>query len=64
MNLTAIVALLEQARRDTADGALTKPSGKTPFDYGRAVGLVAGLQHAQDIIEKYHRDEQERLNNM
>lgn len=30
--------------------ALERPSGKTEFDYGRAVGLYAGLQRAKEIL--------------
>ena len=38
----------EQAR--LAREALERPSGKDAFDYGRAVGLYAGLEHAKDVI--------------
>jgi hypothetical protein len=30
--------------------ALERPSGKSEFDYGRAVGLYAGLQRAKEVL--------------
>ena len=38
----------EQAR--LAKEALERPAGKDAFDYGRAVGLYAGLEHAKATI--------------
>jgi hypothetical protein len=30
--------------------AMERPSGKTEFDYGRVIGIYAGLQRAKDIL--------------
>ena len=30
--------------------ALERPAGRDPFDYGRAVGLYAGLEHAKAVM--------------
>jgi hypothetical protein len=38
----------EQAR--LAREALEHPSGREPFDYGRAVGMYAGLEHAKRTL--------------
>lgn len=50
---------LEQAR--LAAEALAHPAGKDGFDYGRAVGMYAGLEHAKRtlielVAEKERRD--------
>jgi hypothetical protein len=50
---------LEQAR--IASDALGHPAGKDGFDYGRAVGMYAGLEHAKRtlielVAEKERRD--------
>jgi hypothetical protein len=43
---------LETAQAELAKEALERPSGREAFDYGRAVGLHAGLELAkQTIIE-------------
>jgi hypothetical protein len=39
---------LEQAR--LAAEALERPAGKDGFDYGRAVGMYAGLEQAKRIL--------------
>lgn len=38
----------EQAR--LAKEALERPAGRDAFDYGRAVGMYAGLEHAKSAI--------------
>jgi hypothetical protein len=30
--------------------AMERPSGKTEFDYGRAIGIYAGLQRATEVL--------------
>ena len=43
---------LETAQAELAKEALERPSGREAFDYGRVVGLHAGLELAkQTIIE-------------
>lgn len=43
---------LETAQAELAKEALERPAGREAFDYGRAVGLHAGLELAkQTIIE-------------
>lgn len=43
---------LETEQAQLAKEALERPSGREAFDYGRAVGLYAGLERAkQTIIE-------------
>lgn len=33
-----------------ARDSLKQPTGRDAFDYGRAVGMYAGLEHAKDLI--------------
>jgi hypothetical protein len=49
----------EQAR--LACESLEKPAGKDAFEYGRAAGIYAGLEHAKRVLmdmfaEKERRD--------
>lgn len=41
---------LETAQAELAKEALERPSGRDAFDYGRAVGLYAGLELAKQTI--------------
>ena len=41
---------LETEHAQLAKEALERPSGREAFDYGRAVGLYAGLERAKQAI--------------
>jgi hypothetical protein len=41
---------LETEQAQLAKEALERPSGREAFDYGRAVGLYAGLERAKQAI--------------
>jgi hypothetical protein len=41
---------LETEQAQLAKEALERPIGKESFDYGRAVGMYAGLTHARDML--------------
>jgi len=50
---------LETAQAELAKEALERPSGREAFDYGRAVGLHAGLELAKqtliDMVAEHER---------
>ena len=52
MRLETLLQRLETEQAAMAVEALERPSGKAEFDYGRAVGLYAGLQRAKEILEE------------
>jgi hypothetical protein len=41
---------LETAQAELAKEALERPTGKDGFDYGRAVGMYAGLELAKTTL--------------
>lgn len=41
---------LETAQAQLAKEALERPTGKDAFEYGRAVGMYAGLEHAKNTL--------------
>lgn len=49
MRLETILAAIDQQMAEVAKDALRAP-GKELFDYGRSVGLYAGLEQAKTII--------------
>lgn len=50
MNIATLLRVIENAQVSLARDALMQPAGRDAFDYGRAVGMYAGLEHAKDII--------------
>lgn len=50
MKLETLLQRLETEQARLAREALEKPSGREAFDYGRAVGMYAGLEHAKRIL--------------
>ena len=41
---------LEQAQVEQAHSALTQPQGRDAFEYGRMVGMYAGIAHARSVL--------------
>ena len=50
MKLETLLQRLETEQAQLAKEALERPSGREAFDYGRAVGLYAGLERAKQAI--------------
>lgn len=63
MRIEAIIQRLETEAAKAATEALDKPSGRDAFEYGRAVGLRAGIRHAIDTIGNMLNEEANRERN-
>lgn len=50
MRIETLLQRLEAEQSAMAVEAMERPSGKTEFDYGRVIGIYAGLQRAKDIL--------------
>lgn len=50
MRIESLLQRLETAQAQLAKEALERPTGKDSFDYGRAVGLYAGLELAKTTL--------------
>lgn len=50
MKLENLLQRLETEQARLASEALAQPSGKDAYDYGRAVGMYAGLEHAKRVL--------------
>jgi hypothetical protein len=50
MRIDMVLRRLEEEQTQFAKEALQQPQGHDAFDYGRAVGLYAGLERAKDIL--------------
>ena len=50
MRIETLLQRLEAAQAQLAKEALERPTGKEGFDYGRAVGMYAGLELAKTTL--------------
>lgn len=54
------VSAIETDRRSHADAALSNPSGRDAFEFGRVVGIHQGLQMATDRIAALRTEDEGR----
>ena len=47
-----IIAVLKQQLDELAHAALRTPAGRDAFEYGKVVGMYAGLQKALDAVDE------------
>jgi len=50
MRIEVFLQRLEQAQTDLARDALQQPQGRDTFEYGRVVGIFAGLELAKTVL--------------
>lgn len=63
MRVEQYLQYLEDAKTKLARETLERPAGRDPFDYGRAVGMYAGLDHAKALlIEMFAEKERKDFN--
>jgi hypothetical protein len=46
-----LIKRLEDEQKTLAIEALSRPQGKDSYDYGRVVGIYAGLEQAKNLIQ-------------
>lgn len=51
---------LEAAKASFALEALQRPVGRDGFEYGRAVGVLAGLEHAKTLLVEMFAEKERR----
>ncbi len=50
MRIEVLLQRLEQSQADLARDALAQPQGRDTFEYGRVVGIYAGLELAKTVL--------------
>lgn len=50
MRIETLLQRLEQSQADLARDALRQPQARDQFEYGRVVGIYAGLELAKTIL--------------
>ena len=50
MRVEILLKRLEDEQKTLAIEALSRPQGKDKYDYGRVVGIYAGLEQAKNLI--------------
>lgn len=51
MRVEILLKRLEDEQNTLAIEALSRPAGKDSYDYGRVVGIYAGLEQAKNLIQ-------------
>jgi hypothetical protein len=52
-----LLVRLKEAQREYAIGSLQRPSQKDAFEYGHAVGVIAGFEMATNILLELIQEE-------
>jgi hypothetical protein len=60
VRLDALIQKLEAKQAAWAATALASPAGETAFEYGRAVGIYAGLDMAKTLINDVLSDQEQK----
>lgn len=50
MRVEILIRRIEDEQASLAKDALSRPQGKDAYDYGRVVGIYAGLEQAKGLI--------------
>jgi len=50
MRIEVLLQRLEQSQADLARDALEQPQGRDLFEYGKVVGIYAGLELAKNVL--------------
>jgi hypothetical protein len=50
MRIEVLLQRLEQSQADLARDALQQPQGRDTFEYGRVIGIYAGLELAKNVL--------------
>ena len=60
IDAAGLLQRLKAEQQKLAAEALGQPSGRDAFEYGRVVGMHAGLGHAQQVLLSMLKDDEER----
>jgi hypothetical protein len=60
MRIEALLQRLETEQARLAHEALKQPAASTEFEYGRVVGMYAGLERAKYTIVRLFEDKEKR----
>ncbi len=60
MKIEVLLQRLEEEQALLAVETLTQPSGREAYDFGRAVGLYAGIERAKIVLLEMVREHERR----
>lgn len=64
MRVDILIKRLNDEQASLAREALTRPQGKDSYDYGRVVGMYAGLEQAKNLINAILEEQETRNSNI
>ena len=60
MRIEILLKRLEDEQKKFAIEALEQPQGREAYDYGRLVGIYAGLEHAKAVLMEFVAEKDRR----
>lgn len=64
MNISLLIQRIEDAQAALARDALEKPASRDSFEYGRVVGMYAGLEQAKEVLIELVTEQDRRTRNL
>lgn len=64
MNISLLIQRIEDAQAALARDALEKPASRDSFEYGRVVGMYAGLEQAKEVLSELVAEQDRRTRNL
>lgn len=64
MNIAGLLQRLETEQARLAQDALQQPAARDGFEYGRVVGIHAGLERAKEVLIALVDEQDQRTRNL
>lgn len=64
MNISLLIQRIGDAQAALARDALEKPASRDSFEYGRVVGMYAGLEQAKEVLSELVTEQDRRTRNL
>lgn len=64
MNFNQLIQRIGDAQAELARDALEQPASRDSFEYGRVVGMYAGLERAKEVLIELVTEQDRRTRNL
>ena len=64
MNFNQLIQRIGDAQAELARDALEQPASRDSFEYGRVVGMYAGLERAKEVLTELIFEQDRRTRNL
>lgn len=64
MNFNQLIQRIGDAQAELARDAMEQPASRDSFEYGRVVGMYAGLERAKEVLTELILEQDRRTRNL